>query len=540
MFKTHTLGYDVLPNIAARDRDFLLQNADLQPFIPYSSDWKGFEDALAVRKAQQQTAAERISLQRIIQAQYTENEAIMSAETTQNLDKLLLQNSFTLVTAHQPNLLLGPLYYIYKILSVVKMTQEANKRYADAHFIPVFWIGSEDHDLEELNFFNAYNKKLVWQTEQTGAVGRMSITDLQPLLTDFYTVLGESPNAVFLKNILENAFDFTKNKTLAQSTFYLINTLFAKYGLVVINQDDAALKAVFQPYMQRELLDRATENLVLQDIAEMEKAGFKGQAMPRNINLFYHTPDKQRSRIVFENNTYSVLNSNISFTEMEILEKLKQNPENFSPNVVLRPVFQEAVLPNIAYIGGGGELAYWQERRRVFAYFKLPFPQLIRRQSALVLTAALQKRMEKVGFLFADFWKTENELVKLYLDKNSEGEINIEKEKQDFNTLFATILAKATAIDTALDKTVQAEQQKILNALEQLEQKIVRAEKRKHEVALQQIQNIKEKLFPERGLQERFDNFSPYFVQYGDGFFDALLQSFQPFFQEFLVFEEMP
>jgi bacillithiol biosynthesis cysteine-adding enzyme BshC len=290
--------------------------------------------------------------------------------------------------------------------------------------------------------------------------------------------------------------------------------------------------------MQRELTERATENLVLQDIAEMEKAGFKAQATPRNINLFYHTKDKQRSRIVFENNQFQVLNTDISFSESEILEELAQNSQNFSPNVVLRPVFQEVLLPNIAYIGGGGELAYWQERRRVFQYFNLPFPQLIRRQSALILTAAIQKRIEKIGFEATDFWKTKNELTKLYLDKNASAEIDLNQEKQNFAALFATILTKATTVDAALDKTVLGEQQKMANALDLLEQKMVRAEKRKHEVALQQIQSTKEKLFPERGLQERFDNFAPYYVQYGSAFFDVLLENFKPFFMEFLVATE--
>ena len=545
MFQTHTLPYADLPYIAARDRAFLMQNHDLQALSPYTNDWQGFEASVLAHQKQPKTTEQRTALQAVLRKQYQNVGAQLSEKTAENIAKLSGKNTFTVVTAHQPNLLLGPVYYIYKIISVLKMAQTANEKYKDIHIVPVFWLGSEDHDLEELNFFNAFNKKFVWQTAQTGAVGRMQTTDLQPLLTEFYAVLGESPNAVFIKNTISGAFDLDKNRTIAQSTFYLLNTLFAKYGLVIIDQDDADLKTMFVPYMQRELTERATEALVLQDIAAIEKAGFRGQATPRNINLFYHTKAENgaentvgRNRIVFENNKYSVLNTNILFSEGEILEKLAKNSENFSPNVVLRPVFQEVVLPNIAYVGGGGELAYWQERRSVFQYFNVPMPMLIRRQSALILTAAMQKRIVKMGFAPSNFWKTENDLTKLYLDSNTENEMTLSVEKQALNAVFGTILAKATQIDATLDKTVLGEQQKMANALDLLEQKLVRAEKRKHETALQQIQTIKEKLFPERGLQERFDNFIPYYIQYGDAFFDALLQDFEPFFGQFLVISD--
>jgi bacillithiol synthase len=401
LFHTHTLPYADLPSIAARDRAFLTQNPNLQAFTPYTNDWSGFEASVHAHQQQPKTAEQRSALQVVLRKQYTNTGAQMSEKTAENIAKLSETSTFTIVTAHQPNLLLGPIYYIYKIISVLKMAQTANEKYKNLHIVPVFWLGSEDHDLEELNFFNAFNKKFVWETTQTGAVGRMQINDVQPLLNEFYTVLGESPNAVVLKNAIAEAFDTTKNRTIAQATFYLLNTLFAKYSLVIIDQDDADLKTMFAPFIQRELTERATEALVLQDIAAIEKAGFRGQAMPRNINLFYHTKNEnnqaQRNRIVFENNKYLVLNTDISFSESEILEKLTQNPENFSPNVVLRPVFQEFVLPNIAYVGGGGELAYWQERRSVFQYFNMPMPMLIRRQSALIITAAMQKRIVKMG-----------------------------------------------------------------------------------------------------------------------------------------------
>ncbi len=530
MSRIQSFAYAPLPYFAARDKNIIAETANIQ-----------LENLSIVN---QKTAEERYLLRIALKNQYENIDGVNSIEINKavldNLNLLQQDHVFTVVTAHQPNLFLGPLYFVYKILSAVRLAEDLNKIHTDKHFVPIYWMGSEDHDLEELNWTSAYNRKWTWETPQTGAVGRMKTADLQPLLTEFLGVMGESDTANTLKEILQKAYN-GKN-TIAEATFILVNFLFGKYGLVIVNQDNRELKTLFAPVMRDELLHRKSEQLVLDDIADLEKQGFKGQAMPRNINLFYHITNEingnQRSRIVFENGVYSVLNSDLRFSESEIMAELAAFPERFSPNVVLRPLFQEVILPNIAYIGGGGELAYWQERKRLFAYQGLPFPCLIRRQSFALINTATQRKMEKTGMTSQDIWEDYETLAKNYITKNAENELNLAIEKHELNAVFARVLAKAIQTDNSLEKSVLGEQQKLINGIEQLEQKMIRAEKRKHETALQQIQGVFDKLYPNKSLQERYDNFIPYYIQYGENWFDELKSAMQPPFTNFVIIWE--
>ena len=149
-----------------------------------------------------------------------------------------------------------------------------------------------------------------------------------------------------------------------------------------------------------------------------------------------------RSRIVFEDNIYGVLNTDLRFSPEAMMTELHQNPQNFSPNVVLRPVYQEVVLPNVAYVGGGGEIAYWQERGRLFDALGVAFPLLVRRQSALILPLAIQKRIAKTGFELANFWNDYDALSRQYMSANSENDTSLTEEKEAINAVFENLLAK--------------------------------------------------------------------------------------------------
>lgn len=517
----HTFAYAPLPYFTARDKQFISESAKLPIDFIKSIEIKN-----------EKTVIERQKLVFVLENLYGNIDGVNEL-VLKNIKRLEATNTYTVVTAHQPNVFLGPLYFIYKILSAVKLAEQLNAAHQDKYFVPIYWMGSEDHDLEELNWISAYNRRWTWQTEQTGAVGRMKTDDLQPLLTELVAAIGEGEFATPLKKILQEAYN--GQHTVSEATLRVVNFLMGKYGVIVVNQDDKALKTMFAPLMKRELLERKTEQLVLEDIADLEKQGFSRQATPRNINLFYHTATKQRARIVFEAGNYAVLNSNTRFSEAEILAELENYPERFSPNVVLRPVFQELVLPNVAYVGGGGELAYWAERRRVFAYFKQPFPSLVRRQSFTLINAATQRKMEKLGRSTSDIWTDYETAAREYIAKNAENELDLKAEKTELTAIFTQILAKATLVDATLEKSVLGEQQKIINGLEQLEQKIVRAEKRKHETELQQLQGIYDKLLPNKTLQERYESFIPYYAQQGEAWLDSLKEAMQPPFTDFLV-----
>jgi bacillithiol synthase len=441
-------------------------------------------------------------------------------------------------TAHQPSLLTGPLYFIYKIFSTINLAERLSDTYPENNFVPVFVIGGEDHDFDEVNNISIFGKKITWQHSEgeKGAVGMMQTASLQVVLDELKPILGESEAAQSVFTMIEKA--YTSHVLYQDATQDLLNQLFGKYGLVVLNMNDAALKQLFIPIMKRELTEQLSKDLVEKTQAELESIGFKPQAFAREINLFY-LRENLRERIVEENGVYRVLNTEIAWkSRQEILEELNKTPQYFSPNVVLRPLFQETVLPNLAYIGGGGELAYWLERKTQFAAFGVNFPMLIRRNSAFFLDKGTQDRLQRLDVQLTDLTDNTDVLVKKYVEKQATDPLSMEVEKTALITLFDTILKKAVAVDATLEKAVLAEKTKQFQSLDALEARTLKAEKQKHETSLNQLKAVQQKLFPNGGLQERTDNILPIYLKHGDAFFDVLKAHLNPLEQGMIVISE--
>jgi bacillithiol synthase len=476
-----------------------------------------FQAAIADRAG---TSYPRHDLVQVLEAQYqalSEQAAVRA-----NIQALLRENTFTVTTAHQPSLLLGPLYFIYKAITTIRLAEQVSA--STGHpIVPVFVLGSEDHDL---------GKKIQWEPAETGAVGSMSLQAMPQVLEQLAQILGESEPAQALLARIRQA--YTSANDFAAATQALLHDFLGRFGLVVINMNTPVLKRHFIPVMKAELLEQRAFQVVNATIARLQERGFKAQAAPREINLFYMTPGR-RERIVLDNGTYKVLNTDLAFSREAILAELEQAPERFSPNVVLRPLFQEIILPNLAYVGGGGELAYWLERLDVFDTFGQPFPVLIRRNSVLWLEGDVLKKMAKLDFEPAAFFADTEFLVRQFVEKNAAAEVSLNTEADQLKQIFQQIATKASLIDPTLEKAVRADEVKTQGLIEQWESRLVRAEKQKHEISIQQIRALKEKLFPGNGLQERSENFLSYVLKYGDDYFDILHQHLDPFEKEFIL-----
>ena len=529
MHKT-LLPFDKVPQLAKTDVAYATGDTRLRPFYQHEPTPDSFSAIIAERE---RTTYPREALVSVLKEQY--HSLPEQPAVTENIGALLDKNTFTITTAHQPSLFLGPLYFLYKALTTINLAEAVQAKNPGKRIVPVFVLGSEDHDLEELNSINLFGKKLVWNTDETGAVGAMRTAGLTPVLAELKSILGESEAAATLYARVERA--YTESATIAEATQTMLHDLFGRYGLVVLNMNDVRLKKYFIPVLKAELLEQPCFKIVHETSARLNELGFKTQAVPREINLFYMQPGL-RERIVVEDGIYKVLNTGLAFSKDEILAEVESHPERFSPNVVLRPMFQEMILPNLAYVGGGGELAYWLERKSLFGHFGVPFPALIRRNSVLWLDRDAVKKLQKFGFTPAEFFGDTDALVRSYVEKNAAGEISLELEISDLKTIFDRLAIKATAIDPTLEKAVRAEEVKVIGGLEQWESRLVRAEKQKHEVTLNQMRALKEKLYPGSGLQERYDNFMPFLLKYGDDFVDTLKEHLEPFDAGFVVLEE--
>ena len=484
--------------------DYLNNEKAVQPLFNRFPTLENFKDQID-EKRQNYSETDRLILSEAITNQYSDKKT--SDLTLQNIEKLKLENTFTITTVHQLNLFTGPIYYIYKILSVINLAEELAKKYPENNFVPIFWMATEDHDFEEINYFKFRDKKIKWSSNQTGPVGRFSTDGIEELVKTISNEFGIGSKAVFLTNLFEKA--YTKCNNLADATFFLTNELFKEFGIVIVNGDNKILKQNFKTELEKELF----KNVLYNSINQI-KNNFKDyhlQVNPREINLFY-IDDTTRERIIEEEDCYKVLNTNLKFTKTEILNLLKQEPEKLSPNAILRPVFQEKVLPNLAYIGGGGELAYWLELKQAFIHFNISFPILVHRDSILIISEKDRIQIEKLDINFKTLFKSRVDLTNFLVKKYSENTIDFNGLKKQLNNQFKVLSEIATKTDKSFSNAINAQEKKQFKGLINLEKKLLKAEKKILEDKINKILSKKDKLFPNGNLQERTQNFSEFII----------------------------
>lgn len=528
--KIHRIPFTNVNELSSRDVAYASHDERLRPFYKYDTTLDAFAQVIADKSKEN---IDRKTLVKALRDQYSQ--LAENAQVQQQIERLEHNNTFTVITAHQPSLFTGPLYFIIKICATINLARKLQDRYPDQHFVPVFITGGEDHDFEEINHLHLFGKTIEWQNEEDGAVGQMSTSTLAEPLAALKDILGDGEQAQAVFTELQAA--YTRHEGYGMATIDYVHSLFAEEGLVVIDMNKPALKRLFIPIMKEELLKQPSQAFIEKAQAALEAAGFSGQAHAREINLFY-LRDGLRERIVQEDGKYNVLNTDYRFTQEELLTELEVHPEFFSPNVIMRPLYQELIMPNLAYIGGGGELAYWLERKEQFAHFGLNFPMLIRRSSLLWLDRGTTKRMQKLELSVEDLFVETEALLKQFVSNQSDNELTIQEEKKQLEDLFSSIAHKARDIDPTLAKAIEAEYTRQAKSVDNLEGRLMRAEKQKHESALNQIRKLKDKLFPNNGLQERYDNFLAFYVRNGHEFLDTLIEVLDPLEDGFVVVEE--
>ena len=511
--------------------DYLSQKAELRCLyhrFPLATNFP----AQIKEKQAHYSAENRDILAQALERQY--KNLSISKETYQNIEALRQENTFTITTGHQLSLFTGPLYFIYKIVTTIVSCQQLKKLYPQYNFVPIYWMATEDHDFEEINHFSFRGQKLSWHAEQSGMVGDFSTEGLERISHILKVLLGKSHQGQYLASLFERAYE--RHKTLASATRYLVNELFTPYGLVIIDGNDKALKELLVPYFKRELLENASHKEVEKTLAYIKSVNknYPEQVHPREINIFY-VKDGIRERIVKDEQGYTVLNTSIRFSEEEILRHLACFPEYFSPNVILRPLYQEVILPNLAYIGGGGEIAYWLELKDMFALYKLPFPMLMLRNSVLLISEAQEKKLHKLGLTHHDIFLKNNILENKITQRLSEYPIDFSAQRACLQEHFAQLHQIAAHTDKSFLGAVKAQEAKQLKGLDNLEKRLLKAQKKKYRETLDRVIDLRVSLFPKESLQERVDNFSEYMIESQGQFIDTLVKHLSPFDFRFVI-----
>lgn len=436
-----------------------------------------------------------------------------------NIDELLKETTYTVTTGHQLCLFTGPLYFIYKIASTINLATTLKSKFPDKNFVPVYWMASEDHDFEEINHVNVFNKKVIWNSSQTGSVGDFNTEGLAEVIAELKTILGENDNTKSLITLFETA--YLKHTTLADATRYLVNELFGEYGIVILDGNDKVLKALFKEEFKSDIFENKSVALVNQSITELSKH-YSAQVNPRDINVFYKAAGVRERIERIAPECYAVVNTELSFTKAELDNMIETTPEKLSPNVVLRPLYQQKILPNIAYIGGPGELAYWLEFKSLFESYKINFPILMPRNFAMIVDKGSKQKMQKFDLSILDLFSEGEVLVKQFI-KTQHEDVNLNVIKSQFETIYASLTDTVGSIDKSLIASTEAEKQKTLNGINTIEQKINRAFKQKSETDVNQLWALKGKLFPNNIPQERYDNMSMYYAKYGKNFITEMI-----------------
>ena len=426
----------------------------------------------------------------------------------ENVDLLLKDNTFTVIAGHQLNLYGGPLYTIYKIMDAIRLAEELSKKYPEYNFVPVFWMATEDHDFEEINHLHLFGETLTWNSEQVGPVGRFNLDGFEEVKDAIQEKFQNNPNfAAFLDK-------FYKNGSLTDATVETFMELVGEeYGLVIIDGDSQQLKASFAGTMRKEIETPFAEKLIAETTQQLEADGYHGQAHARPINLFYIKDQLREHIIALEDGSFEA--GELRFSKEEILNELSENPQRFSPNVVFRPLYQESVLPNLCYLGGGGEMAYWLQLKAMFEEAAVPYPLIKVRNSVQWLDKTTVKRLDKLSFEVTDIFESIHELKKRFVFENSGDELDFSVLESMENQLIAEVEKTVLSVDKGLDGYVKGEIVRLQKQLDNLKQKLVREQKKKHENAMGQIDGIYEKMFPGNGLQERYENMIPYLAKYG-------------------------
>ena len=499
-------------------QDYLEGKLNAIADIKHGLNWAELQTKKEIKKT---SYTHRSILVEVLQKQYQDFPLV--EEVNQNIQLLLNEEVFTITTGHQLSLFGGPMFFFTKILELVKYCTEAKNN--DLQLVPVFWMATEDHDFEEIASVNVFNQTIQWQQNLGGAVGRLSVESLQEIKNQIISVLGNQQQII---ECIDKS--FMPQYTLAKATKMLVHLLLGKYGVVVLDGDDAQLKSLFIPVATREILE---DNLVKKQMEEQAVflQNYKLIVSPREVNLFYLRTNFRERLIKNNDGSWQTVNADYKWNNTnELIDEINQFPEHISPNVTLRPVYQEIILPNLAYVGGAGEISYWLQLPKVFKALQIPFPLPIVRSSLVVLNSKNINKLSSFNLKLEDLFLSKDLLFNLFISKNASEEINLDHEYKEFKSLFINILDKGKKIHTDLDKVVLGEEKRVLAVLENIEKRFRNAEKRNQEDNLKQIANIQEKVFPNGSFQERYYsafNFTNS-VTWND-FTELLLQNMQCF-----------
>ena len=476
-------------------KDYLQADTPLRGFFEHSPLNPDFE---AIIREKSKTTISREVLSDIIRGQYSHLELYPATEEA--LKKLASPTSFTVTTGHQLVFLGGPLFTTYKVLHTIKLAQTLSQKFPNYQIVPIFWIHTEDHDFEEINhYYPSYREMVEYSGSFSGKVGQHLI---EPEISELLPLHFSSE--------LREAYEAGKSWTDAYRSF--MHQLFGPLGVLMIDADDPRLKSQFRKVFRRDIQENFSQACVNTTSDQLREKGYIPQVHPREINIFY-LKGPLRNRIVKEGGRYRANQTEIYWTEKELLELLDQHPEYFSPNVCLRPLYQEQILPNLAYIGGWGELSYWMQLKGLFQEVNTPFPLLMPRMSATLFRAEEAQKWKDFGLSLQEIESPIPQLNKKLLQKYWKAD-SLKTHFESIHTELSRLESYIQTFSQTLPRSVEGHKVKSQRFFQRLEKKLEKSIMQGHP-EFRELAALKEIIQPDRVRQERvlslasFPNYSP-------------------------------
>jgi bacillithiol biosynthesis cysteine-adding enzyme BshC len=450
-------------------------------------------------------------------------------KTMENIHLLSQPNTVAIVTGQQVGILTGPLYTIYKTITAIKLCEKLRMLYPEYNYVPVFWLEGEDHDFAEINHVRVLNNEnnpvnieylIDGQPleKNLGAVGEILIgQDINPFFEQLQTALPKTEFKDGVLDLLKSV--YTPGTSFGQAFARLVNKFFSEDGLVFISGNDRRLKQLLKNIFRKEINEYPkTSQLVIERTAELE-SNYLAQIKPKAINLFYF---HKGGRYLIEprEHDFSLKGTRQYFSKEELLRALDETPENFSPNVALRPICQDTLLPTLAYIGGPAEIAYFAQLSIVYPYFDMRLPIIYPRATATLVEERHLKIMEKYQLSLIEFFDNPKNVSDKVVQIVSEIKLDelFAETTQRINDITNEMKFGLNYVDPTLLGALETTRTKIESQFLVLKEKALEAQKRRHETALRQVAKVLNSLYPNGNLQERELTMTHYLNKFGIDF----------------------
>ena len=507
-----------------QDLDFVYHQEKLKDFIGLPFSLENFQSQIDL-KQKLYTNEARLTLTSVLEERY--KRVKNNNRALEQITQLKDSNTYTVTTGHQLCVLGGPLYFFLKIIHVIKLSERLNEHYPNQHFIPVFWMASEDHDHAEVDHLNLFNKTFQWNHEQKGPVGRFTTKNLSSLFDEVSMLFKDDQ-----LNELQHVFDSFQGETYGKAFMNWLHGLFSEKGLLIIDGDQSKLKQSFTPLMVKELSHEFSNQEIQAVNQKLTHQKRKIQLHSREINLFY-IDGNERTRIVKKGNDYVIGSQKMNL--QDTVKHLEEYPEKFSPNAALRPLYQEHLLPNLCYVGGMAEMHYWSQLKGVFIQSNIPFPLIQMRSNILWIKETWSKKMKKAKLTELDLFRDIDALKKSFVDEEDLYPIQQEKLNSCISEIKSHLRSSITD-HKELDQWMGSELKKVEKSLDQIKNRINREKKKSFDIELSRVEKIKEALFPNNGLQERHQNLLHFCNQgnYSETI-EELFEAIDPLSNDFII-----